>query len=291
MTLRRTAERILPPIVVEAARYLLRNSLRGEASGMRPEWEYMPDGWQTQDPHIQGWNVESVVAEQEKKWPKFLQLLQGPGTLGIAHEASTPSNDDFAAHNILMSYGFVLAMTARKRDCVSLLDWGGGIGHYCAISKALVPEATIEYYCKDLSLFCQSGRELLPDATFYDNEEECFKQTYDLVFVSGSLQYAKDWRSLLARLASVSRSYLFVTRLPITSEAPSFVMVQRPYRYGYHTEYLSWSLNRVEFLRYARSLRLHLMREFLVNPGQPHVVNAPEQPDYRGFLFRPDSQG
>jgi putative methyltransferase (TIGR04325 family) len=186
-----------------------------------------------------------------------------------------------------MSYAFVLAMTARKHDCVSLLDWGGGIGHYYAISKALVPEVTLRYYCRDLSLFCQCGRELLPAGTFYDDEEQCFKQTYDLVLASGSLHISQDWRAILARLASVTRSYLFVTRLPITFEAPSFVMVQRPHRYGYHTEYLSWALNRAEFLRYTTSLRLNLMREFLVYQGQPDVVNAPEQPNYRGFLFRP----
>jgi putative methyltransferase (TIGR04325 family) len=288
MSLSRTAKRFLPPIVIDATRYLLRNDRHRGSPQMHPEWEYMPNGWHTEDPHIEGWNVQSIVATQKAKWPEFLQLLKGSDTLGIAHEAPTPSNSDFAAHNIVMSYAFVLAMTARKRDCVSLLDWGGGIGHYYAISKALVPETTIKYYCKDLSFFCQCGRELLPDATFYDDDEECFKQNYDLVLASGSLHFTKDWQSILAQLASVTRSYLFVTRLPITYRAPSFVMVQRPYRYGYHTEYLSWSLNRAEFLAYTRSLRLNLMREFLVYPGQPHVVGAPEQPDYRGFLFRPD---
>jgi putative methyltransferase (TIGR04325 family) len=290
MSLRRTAKYILPPIIVDAARHLLRNGSHRESHETRPEWEYMPDGWHTKDPHIAGWNTQSIVATQKAKWPAFQRLLQGTDTLGIAHEAPTPSNDDFASHNILMSYAFVLAMTARHRDCVSLLDWGGGIGHYYAISKALVPEVAIRYSCKDFSLFCECGRELLPEATFYDNEEECLRQTYDLVFASSSLHYSQDWRATLTRLASVSRSYLFVTRLPITYEAPSFVMVQRPYRYGYHTEYLSWSLNRAEFLRHARSLRLNLIREFLVYPGKPHVVNAPEQPNYRGFLFRSDTR-
>src|SRR6266545_2849798 len=38
-----------------------------------------------------------------------------------------------------MAYGYVLALAAWKKDRVSLLDWGGGLGHYNLISQALLP--------------------------------------------------------------------------------------------------------------------------------------------------------
>jgi hypothetical protein len=76
-----------------------------------------------------------------------------------------------------------------------------------------------------------------------------------------------------------------VTRLPIVHQAPSYVMVQRPYQYGYNTEYLGWCLNRAEFLQCAQKTGLKLIREFVVEQLPP-VHRAPEQPEHWGFLFR-----
>ncbi len=286
MDLKRIAKRLLPPMVFDAARHLLESNARLGA----PEWEYRPDGWLTKDPRIKGWNVESVLKAQKAKWPQFLRSVQGTGLLGVAHEALVPSNSNYAAHNTIMAYAYVLALAARKKDRISLLDWGGGIGHYYVISQALLPEVEIDYHCKDVPILCQGGRELFPEASFYEDKEECFKRCYDLVLVSTSLQYSEDWRGIVARLASVSRSYLFITRLPIVHRAASFVVVQRPYHYGYKTEYLCWFLNRQEFLNYVSSLGMDLVREFLIQE-RPFVHKAPEQGEYRGVLFRPRGGG
>lgn len=284
MSLKQTIKRFLPPILIETARRVFPATPPVE----QPEWEYIEEGWSARDPKIKGWNVESVLETQKAKWPQFLISVQGTGPLGISHEASTPSNSDYAPHNTLMAYAYVLAMAARKKVSLSLLDWGGGIGHYYVISKALIPDIKIDYHCKDLPLLCQQGRIFLPEASFHDDEESCFKQSYDLVLASASLHYREDWKSALARLASVSRSYLYVTRLPIVHQAPSFAVVQRPYRYGYQTEYIGWFLNRKEFLDHASALQMKLVREFLINE-RPRVHKAPEQGEYRGFLFCPGS--
>ena len=77
---------------------------------------------------------------------------------------------------------------------------------------------------------------------------------------------------------------LYLTRQPCVQHAPSYVVVQRPYRHGYQTEYPGWFLNQPELLGYSAELGLRLVREFLVDE-RPFVPNAPEQADYRGFLF------
>jgi hypothetical protein len=61
--------------------------------------------------------------------------------------------------------------------------------------------------------------------------------------------------------------------------------VQRPYSAGYNTEYIGWFINRCEFLDYASSCKLELVREFLIL-DRPYVHKAPEQGEYRGFLFK-----
>jgi putative methyltransferase (TIGR04325 family) len=288
MTLKQVAKHFLPPIVVDVGRYLLKEPEGTEL----PEWEYVSESWSNKDQRIKGWNVESVVETQKARWPEFLRLVQGrrPGNiaapLGVAHERSIPSNNDYAAHNSMMTYAYVIARAAQKKDRISLLDWGGGLGHYYILSKALLPEIEIDYHCKDLPLLCQAGRELLPEAKFYEDEEECFAQTYDLVLASSSLHYSEDWKGVAQRLALATRSYLYITRFPIVHRLTSFVVVQRPYRYGYQTEYLCWFLNREEFLTHMSAVGMELIREFLIQE-RPHVHKAPDQGEYRGFLFRP----
>jgi putative methyltransferase (TIGR04325 family) len=294
MTLKELAKRCLPPIIIEGARRSLKGygRLQESEQGNVPEWEYVPDGWGRKDPRVKGWNVESILETQRANWPDLLHMVQGNGPLAAAHrlegayEASAPSDNDYAAHNTIMAYAYVIARASWKKDRISLLDWGGGIGQYYLISKALLPEIEIEYHCKDVPILCQGGREFLPEVRFYEKEEECFARTYDLVLASSSLHYSEDWKSIAEQLALATRSYLYITRFPIVHQLPSFAVLQRPYRYGYQTEYLCWFLNRQEFLTHMRSLEMDFIREFLIYE-RPHVHKAPEQGEYRGFLFRP----
>jgi putative methyltransferase (TIGR04325 family) len=127
---------------------------------------------------------------------------------------------------------------------------------------------------------------VLPEATFHVDEDEALAMRYDLVVASSSLHYSRDWRPLLARLATATSGYLYVTRQPFVKHADSFVVVQRPHRFGYQTEYPGWFLNRDEFLGAAGESGLNLEREFLIWEI-PSVPNAPESAHYGGFLFSP----
>jgi putative methyltransferase (TIGR04325 family) len=281
----RALVRLLPPIVVDAARRLpVRRALVGP-----PAWEYLPAGWDTPGLRRQGWNDPSVLETQRRKWPAFLRAVEGTGPLAVAHEVQdviTPSAEDYIAHNTVMAFAYVLARAAGRLESLSMLDWGSGIGHYYVLARRLLDDVTIEYYGKDVPLLCRGGRELLPEATFYEDDEACFRRTYDLVLASGSLQYTEDWRGLARRLAGAARSYLYVTRLPVVRRVASFVVLQRPHRYGYRTEYPGWILNRDEFLANLEGAGMELVREFLLQDA-PVVPDAPEPCQHRGFLFRP----
>jgi putative methyltransferase (TIGR04325 family) len=279
--IRRLGKLVLPPIVVSLLKRIVRGPLAG--SNSPPEWEYVPAGWRSGEP-VKGWNDESVLRTQFAKWPDFLRLVRGTGPLGIYHEAATLSDRNPVGHNTLMTYGYVLARAARKKDRISLLDWGGGVGHYGVISRALLPDVEIDYHCRDVPILCQGGRELLPDALFYEDDQECLARTYDLVLASSSLQYWEDWQAVTRRLAAVSRPYLFITRLPIVHQVDSFVVVQRPHMHGYTTEYLGWVLNRQALLDHLTDVGMTLVREVLIDE-RPSVHGAPEQCEMRGFLF------
>jgi putative methyltransferase (TIGR04325 family) len=249
-----------------------------------PEWEYASGGWPTASESA-GWDSESIVAIQIGRWPGFAASLGGTAPFGLSNETSAPASLDYATHNTILTFGYVLARSALGRGRLSLLDWGGGVGHYGLYARALLSEIPIDYHCYDLARFAAAGRRLQRDATFHDTAESALAGQYDLVVASSSLHYSENWRGTLAGLARATNRYLYVTRQPFVEMAPSFVVVQRPHRHGYLTEYPGWFLNRGDFLAAAAENGLELLREFLIDE-RPFVAGAPEQADYRGFLFR-----
>jgi putative methyltransferase (TIGR04325 family) len=279
---REIAKSLLPPIAVAVAKHLRRGGNRTPAT---PEWEYVADNWPDNDPRGVGWLHDSITATQRAKWADFERSMAGPRPLGVAHEARYSSSQDYSAHNTMMSFAYVLARAAHNRDKLSILDWGGGLGHYAIIAGATLPEIALDYVVHDLPSLCSVGPELCPGVTFSSEDTVTFARRYDLVFASGSLQYARHWRRQMTMLASVAERWLYLTRLPTISSVPSFVVVQRPKRYGYDTEYIGWVLNRDELYMHAQSCNLILDREFLVDE-RPSVAGAPEQCEYRGLLFR-----
>lgn len=254
-----------------------------------PEWEYIPEGWNYAQTHpeVKGWNVQEVLNTYKQKWPKFVQMVQGTAPLGISHESSLTTNEDIYSHNLIMAFAYALSLASLKKEELSFLDWGGGIGHFFLLAKSLLPDIEIDYHCKDVPLMVKYGGDLFPTARFFTNND-CFKYTYDFVMASGSIHYSENWQTLLTELASVTSAYMYIANLPTVQKTQSFVFLQRPYRYGYNTEYLAWCINQAEFLSIANQSGLDLVREFIYGQ-QPIIVNAPEQNSYRGYLFHKSS--
>jgi len=263
----------LPGILVSRINYLL------------SEWVYVPEGWRAQHADMKGWTDPGVALAVEQNWPALVRNLQGPGPLGVAHFPWSSTRENAGYHNAMMSFGYVLALAARKKDSISLLDWGGGAGHYHLYSKVLFPQLAVEYHCYDVPALCEVGRKLLPEAHFHGDAADLAGRQYDLVISSSSLHYFEDWRGVLRQLAAATGEFLYIARLQMVSRSPSFVVEQRPYRPGYYTQCLSWFLNRHEFLSCADESGLELVREF-VFLEQWAVRGAPEKPEGRGFLFR-----
>ena len=285
MQLKETIKQLTPPVFIHSAKRLRTHR------GSRVEWEYVPDGWVYAQTHseVRGWNVQAVLETYKGKWPQFVRMVEGTGPLGVAHESSLATNEDIPSHNTMMAFGYALALAARKQDRLSMLDWGGGIGHYYLLAQALLPGVEIEYHCKDVPVLSEYGAQLFPEQHFC-SDERCLERVYDFVLASTSMHYTEEWQILLQRLADATRDYLYVADLPTVLEAPSFVFVQRPYEYGYNTEYLGWCLNQAEFLHTAERAGLHLLREFVYG-HQPFIHGAPEQNAYRGYLFRACPEG
>jgi putative methyltransferase (TIGR04325 family) len=285
MNYRTIAKLWVPPIAVGAVRSI-RRWIRQKPPV--PDWEYVAEVWTDNDPRSTGWLDDSVAATQRQKWSDFQRSLKGTGPLGISHEAHVGreiTSLDYSAHNIIMTFAYVLARAAHRRETLSILDWGGGLGHYALIARALLAEVAIDYFVHDVPALCAAGREIMPDLTFTSDEATTFVRRYDLVFASSSLHYVQDWKAQMTKLAAAAQDWLYLTRVPTVRATPSFVIVQRPQAYGYDKDYISWVLNRDDLLAHAQSSGLIPEREFLVEEC-PVIAGAPEQCAGFGMLFR-----
>lgn len=271
------ARLVLPPIVSRWLKKIV-DAIRGAP------FEYVPEGW-ARGHSVRGWNVESVLRAYQSRWDELRGRIGGNDPLGVASGARVLSNADIIGHNLVMTFGYVLSQAYRDKTSLSILDWGGGIGHYRLLAGALFPGFNIEYHCKEVPMVCELGRQMSPDTRFYESDAEYAGSRFDLVMAIGSLQYAENWKDVLNALARTTEKYLYITRLPIVENVPSYVMVQRPCDYGYDTEYLSWCLNRNEFMDAVTQRGLRLVREFVTGENI-EIARAPEQCTFRGFLFR-----
>jgi putative methyltransferase (TIGR04325 family) len=282
--LRRWVLLFTPPIISAVFRRIRsRLALRG-VFGLRLDWECVPDNDATWS-QPGGWSHESIAATQQSKWQGFLASTSGRGPLGHPREESKHTPTDIGEHNTIMSFAYAIGRVAVGRSTVSVLDWGGGLGHYYVFARELFPEVEFKFVVKDLPRLCKIGASLLPEVTFLSDDEVALSGHYDLVFASSSLHYSRDCHRLLGRLAGSAIHWLMVTRVPIINEYDDFVVVQRPQASGYMTEYPGWFMNRKRLIDSATRCSFTLEREFLV-AERPYVPNAPEQARYRGFLFR-----
>ena len=282
--------RVTPPSVLALRRRLQSPVAREEP--IPPEWEYVPEGWaRRDDPHVEGWDAASVLAAYRAKLPDFRKLLEGTDPIAVATSAAFPVGPPRIEHqNQVLAFAYALALASRTTDSITVLDWGGGLGFFYFLSRALLPrDVGIEYHCKEMPDICSYGRDALPEIRFHD-DDSCLDHTYDLVLASSSLQYSEDWVHVLQGLAGAAHRYLFLTRVPVAFSHRSFVVLQRTYGHAFKTEYLSWVFNRGELLERAARCGLGLVREFLLG-DKPVVVGAPEQDETRGFLFQPAPAG
>lgn len=251
-----------------------------------PEWEYVPEGWAGWHGAGEGWDVQNVARMYAERWPAFIDRLRGPGPVGALHVVQVGQGmhprEEVNSHNIAMVLAYVLALSARGSDALSVLDWGGAVGHYHALARVLAPDVELDYHIKELAAVCQEGRTLSPEVTFHESDG-CLERSYDLVLASGAIQYVQDWPELLARLAAATDRHLLILKVPVT-DASSFVVLQRAYAYGYETQFLGWVLNRAEIQMAAQRAGLELVREFFL--AQPlDIANAPGTIHHAGFLF------
>ena len=252
--------------------------------GSSHEWEWWPQGFATL-PAGQGWSQNEVAQQYEAGQRRFEQELNRTEPLGIEHQNDEVGFHQLFLHNLWMTFGVVLSRAAQDRQQLSVLDWGGGVGNMALLAQALRPDIQLNYSCKEVETVARAGSRIHPEWTFYF-DDLCFERTYDLVMAITSIHYNENWKEVFEKLVRSSTNWLFIGRLPMCFDSPSYVFVQRAASYGFNTQYIGWCLNRAEFLEQVQQQGWQIEREFLVGEAPP-IHQAPSRCQYRSFLLRP----
>lgn len=273
-------KRIIPPFLTD---FLLRNmGYFGVAS-----WRFMPEGFDY-PVNSKGWEMDEIAKLQYEKWGDYSVLIKSDKPLGVNHESSESKTyvDPFF-HNLLISFAYVLTLSAIGKKKVSFLDWGGGIGHYGLLAEELLRTGNVQvnYFCYDFDVFKFYGEKLNPHFTFFSDKNQHLTASFDLVMASSSIWYERNWKDGVDKLCEHDIQYLYITRMIFIEDKPSYVALQQPSYMGYKTEYLFWVINKTEFLNYLSEKGYSLIREFEFGAVTP-IFKAPEQGTMKGFLFK-----
>ena len=245
------------------------------------EREYFGREWPVEVPR--SWDDPGHEVTLRQNWPIVADRIAGTGPLNMLHYSSEQA--DLPAHNSLMTFLYVLARAAHNSDRLSVLDWGGALGHYALVADRLLPEISFDFFVKEVPATCRVGAQLNTRAVFASSDEECFARHYDVVMANGAIHYERDWQARVERLGAAARSWLLITGQPVVSKVPSFVVVQRLRRIGFAGEFYSNVINRDEFVREVVRHGFVLERE-LMSWGPVPYHRAPEETVGAGFLFR-----
>ena len=263
---KRVMKSIVPPFLWEVGKDLKRRALTSV-----DHFELAPEGWSTRLPD---------GATSEDFWNAFIARER---SICEALKARVQAGDPAVLTGDIKEvvFGYVLALAARNRQKVSVLDYGGNLGDYYWLARALVSALDLDYHCKELPRVAETGRHVTPAVTWHI-DDECLERPYDVVMFSSSLHCLQDWKVILRRAAQSSRSYLLLSDVPAVRHAPTFVVTQRS---GSLT-HLQQQMNRLEILDTVEAAGLRLLREFDMGP-HPQVAGAPEQSRCAGWLFQP----
>ena len=265
---KRVIKAILPPFLWEFGKDLKRRALTSV-----DHFEFAPEGWSTRLP---------AGATSEDFWNAFIARER---SICEALKARVQAGDPVAVLTGDIKevvFGYVMALAARDRQKVSVLDYGGNLGDYYWLARALVPAIELDYQCKELPRVADAGKQITPAVTWHI-DDDCLDRPHDVVMFSSSLHCLQDWKAILRRAGGSAQSYLLLSDVPTVQRAPTFVVTQRS---GSMT-HLQQQMNRREILDTVEGGGLRLVREFDMGP-HPLVAGAPEQSRCAGWLFQRD---
>ncbi len=249
------------------------------------EMPYAPEGWPKNDPSEATWGSDVAVDHYLKSWHAFMQSITLPGPLGMINPRQMANGGNVFASQIYTAFGYVLARTAHLQSELSILDWGGCLGQYAALTQRLIPGIKVKFYNKDLPGLRAAAEQVMPEATYFDQDDQFADLKVDLVMASGALQYTRSWQSVIERLTRSAQKALYLSRVPTCFAERSFVTLPRVAYYAEPRRIPMWIFSHDELAAEVARHGFRLEMEFVTSEGLK-VINGPAPAEMRGYYFQ-----
>jgi putative methyltransferase (TIGR04325 family) len=217
-------------------------------------------------------------------WPSLddVPVTSGdPWAATLLDKLATPSSAPLALSGLILP----LVASCQGRP-VTVLDFGGGSAAGLANMLRYAPVALSRYVLVETPAMAAALRPMIAaraDHTVSDQIPEQLPHPL-IVNATTSIQYIRDWKSSLAKLARLKPEFFTVTYLTLT-EGPTYArqVLETP-----HRKVGQWVFNRDEFLEQMRVLGYQPVfsadHDVAIDQGK-----APGPSIIAGLIFAPDN--
>lgn len=147
--------------------------------------------------------------------------------------------DDDYDQNILSIFDNFLD---EKYKVLNILDFGGSIGSlYFKYRKKI--NLSFNWSIIEQQNFVNEGIKNFQNNElnfFYNIEDYASKHKVDVVLLSSTLQYLKNYKDIIFKLIDLNPKYIIILKTPFSTKKNNEVFIQKPLKHIYKSTYPSW---------------------------------------------------
>ncbi len=163
--------------------------------------------------------------------------------------------DGFLKKNFEINSILTKIINKHKKN-LNILDFGGGFGTLYFQYKKL--NQNFNWFIIEQKKVCNLASSFLNNEkklSYHSDFQFLKNKKIDIVILSSSIQYVKDYRSILKKIKNLKPSYIIFLKTPLNRWLLNFLFVQKIPQNVYEGSYPSWiftikSLNKILFPNY-----------------------------------------
>lgn len=132
-----------------------------------------------------------------------------------------------------------------KKKTVNILDYGGSLGSIYFQNKKKINKEIV-WSIIDLKKIVQEGKKNFESRNlkfFYNLKHYKKKMLPDILILSSSLQYLKNWHNILSQLVALKPKYIFILKTSFSEKKQNQIFIQKIPSSIYKSSYPFWGLD------------------------------------------------
>ncbi len=129
-----------------------------------------------------------------------------------------------------------------SKEVYSVGDFGGGNGYMCDFLRTTNPNTKIIYDVYETTEIAEGYTKFIKELEInFLDAKNWGKKNYDMVIISGTLQYIENWEEILAVSSQITKNILLM-RLPLTDAKDHKYFIQHNNSGIYHLSRAKWPI-------------------------------------------------